>query len=116
MGLTDAPTSLAATPLTPTFTLKNYLQFFAAGGLCATITHGGLTPIDVIKTRLQLEPAGSKLNMATMARSIVAKEGPTGLLAGFGPTAVGYLIQGGAKFCGYGTCGRLTRILQEAVH
>lgn len=87
--------------LTPNFTLRNYAQFFAAGGLCATLTHGGLTPIDVVKTRLQLEPKGSKETMASMARGIIAKEGPGGLLAGFGPTAVGYLIQGGAKFCGY---------------
>ena len=89
------------TTLTPNFSLTNYVQFFAAGGLCATLTHGGLTPIDVVKTRLQLEPAGSKATMMSMTRSIVASDGPGGLLAGFGPTAVGYLIQGGAKFCGY---------------
>lgn len=88
-------------PLAPTFTLKNYVQFFAAGGLCATLTHGGLTPIDVVKTRLQLEPKGSKYTMTSMARKIVQTEGPGGLLTGFAPTAVGYLIQGGAKFCGY---------------
>ncbi|PWN49996.1 mitochondrial carrier [Violaceomyces palustris] len=88
-------------PLTPNFTLANYVQFFAAGGLCATVTHGGLTPVDVVKTRLQLEPAGSRQTMVSMAKNIVTTEGPTGLLTGFGPTAVGYLIQGGAKFCGY---------------
>lgn len=32
-----------------------------------------------------------------MGRNIIAKEGPGGLLTGFGPTAVGYLIQGGAS-------------------
>lgn len=88
-------------PLTPNFTVKNYVQFLASGGLCATLTHGMLTPVDVVKTRLQLEPAGSKATMLSMARSIVARDGPTGLLAGFGPTAVGSLIQGGTKFCGY---------------
>lgn len=94
-------TSEAKAQLTPTFSAFNYAQFFAAGGLCATITHGGMTPIDVIKTRLQLEPAGSKMNMGSMATHIISKEGPGGLLTGFGSTAVGYLIQGGAKFCGY---------------
>lgn len=87
--------------LTPSFTFTNYVQFFAAGGLCATLTHGALTPFDVVKTRLQLEPHGSKETMLSMARSIVVRDGPAGLLTGFGPTAVGYLIQGGAKFCGY---------------
>ena len=35
--------------------------------------------------------------MLTVGRSIVAKEGTKGLLTGFGPTAVGYLLQGGGK-------------------
>ena len=39
--------------------------------------------------------------MVTAGRSIIAAEGPKGLLTGFGPTAVGYLFQGGAKFAGY---------------
>ena len=90
-----------ARSLTPDFSLGNYVQFFAAGGLCATVTHGGLTPIDVVKTRLQLEPKGSAQTMFSMTKHIVTHDGPGGLLAGFGPTAVGYLVQGGSKFCGY---------------
>lgn len=39
--------------------------------------------------------------MVRAARTIVAKEGASTLLTGFGPTAVGYLIQGGGKFAGY---------------
>src|SRR4051794_22359996 len=39
--------------------------------------------------------------MVRAARTIVAKEGASTLLTGFGPTAVGYLVQGGAKFAGY---------------
>ncbi len=56
-------------------------------------SHGALTPVDVVKTRIQLEPALGKLGMVGTARSIVANEGPKGLLTGFGPTAVGYLVQ-----------------------
>lgn len=41
----------------PQFTLKDYSSFFAAGALCATLTHGGMTPIDVVKTRIQIDPA-----------------------------------------------------------
>ena len=41
------------------------------------------------------------LNMLKAGRTIVAKEGASALLTGFGPTAVGYLVQGGAKFSGY---------------
>jgi len=39
--------------------------------------------------------------MFKACKSIVAAEGPTGLLTGFGPTAVGYAVQGGMKFAGY---------------
>lgn len=39
--------------------------------------------------------------MIRAGRTIVTKEGASALLTGFGPTAVGYLVQGGAKFAGY---------------
>lgn len=59
-------------------------------------------PVDVVKTRIQLEPKGSAdASMLKMTRKIMASEGPSGLLTGFGATAVGYLIQGGAKFAGF---------------
>lgn len=54
-----------------------------------------------MKTRLQIDPALKGSGMIAAGRKIVAAEGAKGLLAGFGPTAVGYLFQGGAKFAGY---------------
>lgn len=39
--------------------------------------------------------------MVAAGRKIIAAEGTAGLFTGFGPTAVGYLLQGGAKFAGY---------------
>jgi len=33
-----------------------YLKGAAAGGVCCSITHGALTPVDVVKTRVQLDP------------------------------------------------------------
>ena len=59
------------------------------------------TPIDVVKTRIQVDDAMKGLNMVKAARTIVANEGTSALLTGFGPTAVGYLVQGGGKFAGY---------------
>lgn len=53
----------------------------------------------MVKTRIQLEPKGSAdASMLRMTRKIVTTEGVSGLAAGFGPTAFGYLVQGGAKF------------------
>lgn len=85
----------------PNFTISDYVKFFGAGALAATSTHGAATPIDVVKTRIQVDDALKGYNMIQAGRTIVAKEGASALLTGFGPTAVGYLVQGGAKFAGY---------------
>ena len=85
----------------PQFTLKDYSSFFFAGALCCTVTHGAMTPIDVVKTRIQIDQEFKGKSMLAGTRQVIAKEGPKALLTGFGPTAVGYLVQGGAKFAGY---------------
>ncbi|KAI1821684.1 mitochondrial phosphate carrier protein [Xylaria intraflava] len=87
--------------VTPRFEAGDYVKFFGAGALAATLTHGAATPIDVVKTRIQVDDAMKGMNMVRAARQIVGKEGAAALLTGFGPTAVGYFIQGGAKFAGY---------------
>ena len=33
-----------------------YARFAFAGAVCCSVTHGALTPVDVVKTRIQLEP------------------------------------------------------------
>lgn len=66
-----------------------------------TLTHGATTPIDVIKTRIQVDDALKGSPMIKAARTVVSQEGSRALLTGFGATAVGYLVQGGAKFAGY---------------
>ncbi|PFH55314.1 hypothetical protein XA68_10126 [Ophiocordyceps unilateralis] len=85
----------------PSFTASDYAKFFAAGALAATVTHGAVTPIDVVKTRIQVDSSLKGFSMQRAGAAIVAKEGASALLTGFGPTAVGYLVQGGAKFAGY---------------
>ncbi|KAI0005822.1 mitochondrial phosphate carrier protein [Xylariaceae sp. FL0662B] len=92
---------MASASITPSFGAGDYVKFFGAGALAATLTHGAATPIDVVKTRIQVDDAFKGHNMVRAARQIVSKEGASALLTGFGPTAVGYLVQGGAKFAGY---------------
>ena len=38
-----------------------YIKGAAAGGICCSITHGALTPVDVVKTRVQLDPVKVRL-------------------------------------------------------
>ncbi|WFD36500.1 mitochondrial phosphate carrier protein [Malassezia cuniculi] len=78
-----------------------YSRFFLAGALCCSITHGALTPVDVVKTRIQLEPTVYNKGMIGGFRQIIQNEGPAALLTGFGPTFAGYFLQGGFKFGGY---------------
>jgi solute carrier family 25 (mitochondrial phosphate transporter), member 3 len=50
---------------------------------------------------MQIDPSFKTHSFVSGTRHIIASEGPRALLTGFGPTAVGYLVQGGAKFAGY---------------
>lgn len=77
-----------------------FLKGALAGGICCGVTHGALTPVDVVKTRIQLEPKVFDKGMVSAFRTIVGKEGMGALATGFGPTAVGYFVQGWFKFGG----------------
>lgn len=33
-----------------------FMRYALAGAVCCSVTHGALTPVDVVKTRIQLEP------------------------------------------------------------
>ncbi|KAL9615201.1 MAG: hypothetical protein Q9167_000408, partial [Letrouitia subvulpina] len=81
--------------------LALYSRFALAGAVCCSITHGGLTPVDVVKTRIQLEPTVYNNGMIGGFRKVIANEGAGALLTGFGPTAAGYFLQGAFKFGGY---------------
>lgn len=81
----------------PSSGLGFYARHALAGGMCASITHTVLVPMDVIKTRMQLHPETYK-SLGESFSLIRAKEGARALLAGLVPTTVGYLIQGGLKF------------------
>ncbi|KAI4257941.1 MAG: hypothetical protein LQ352_001447 [Teloschistes flavicans] len=81
--------------------LALYSRFALAGAVCCSVTHGGLTPVDVVKTRIQLDPRTYNNGMIGGFRKVIANEGAGALLTGFGPTAAGYFLQGAFKFGGY---------------
>jgi len=78
-------------------------RYFAAGGICAAFSHGITTPIDVVKTRMQTEPEKYNHGVLHAAKEIVSQEGVGYLLAGLGPTVVGYGLEGALKFGFYET-------------
>jgi len=78
-----------------------YLKSAVAGGICCSITHGGACPIDVVKTRIQLDPATYNKGLIGGFKQVIEMEGAGALATGLGPTAVGYFVQGWFKFGGY---------------
>ncbi|KAJ1637900.1 mitochondrial carrier domain-containing protein [Pavlovales sp. CCMP2436] len=84
----------------PKYDLQFYLKGALSGGICCGITHGALTPVDVVKTRIQLQPDVYNKGFVAGFNHIIKQEGASALLTGFTPTFVGYFIQGWFKFGG----------------
>ncbi|PFH58787.1 hypothetical protein XA68_13203 [Ophiocordyceps unilateralis] len=79
-------------------------QYYAActfGGMLACgLTHTAVTPLDLVKTRRQVD---SKLYSGNVQawRSIFRAEGVRGIMTGWSPTFVGYSAQGAFKYGWY---------------
>jgi len=92
-GIAPAPKKLSGIDL--------YSRFAFAGAVCCSVTHGALTPVDVVKTRIQLDPVTYNRGLVGGFRQVIANEGAGALLTGIGPTFAGYFLQGAFKFGGY---------------
>lgn len=80
--------------------LDYYIKSALAGGICCSITHGAVCPVDVVKTKIQLNPQKYNRGMIGGFKQVIEEEGIAGLATGLGPTAVGYFVQGWFKFGG----------------
>ncbi|KAK7517765.1 mitochondrial carrier domain-containing protein [Phyllosticta citriasiana] len=89
----DAAPKLSGLPL--------YSRFAFAGAVCCSITHGALTPVDVVKTSIQLDPVKYNKGLIGGFRQIIAEKGAGAVWTGVGPTFAGYFLQGAFKFGGY---------------
>lgn len=77
--------------------LKFYMLCGYGGVLSCGITHTALTPLDMVKCRIQTNP-GKYKNIFNGFRVSVAEDGYRGLGKGWAPTAIGYSLQGLGKF------------------
>jgi len=82
------------------YNMMYYVKGALAGGICCSITHASLCPVDVVKTRIQLDPIKYNKGLLGSGRMIIAEEGAGALASGFGATAAGYFVQGWFKFGG----------------
>lgn len=76
---------------------KFYALCGLGGILSCGITHTAITPLDLVKCRIQTNGAKYK-NIASGFKVTVAEEGIRGLGRGWAPTAIGYSMQGLGKF------------------
>jgi len=80
--------------------LMYYTKSALAGGICCSLTHGAVCPVDVVKTRIQLEPTKYNKGLIGGFRQVIQEEGAMALSTGLTATGVGYFIQGWFKFGG----------------
>jgi solute carrier family 25 phosphate transporter 3 len=78
--------------------------FHTSASVGARLTHSPFhslpQPVDVVKTRMQLDPVKYNKGMVGGFRQVIAAEGAGALLTGLGATAAGYFVQGWFKFGG----------------
>ncbi len=84
-------------PPTTTKDSSYYLRSAVSGAIAACTTHVIMVPVDVIKTKMQLNPSQYSTTRGAFGR-IVSTEGVAGLMHGLGPTNHGYLTQGFFKY------------------
>jgi len=76
---------------------KYYALCAVGGALSCGITHTAVTPLDLVKCRLQVNKEKYK-SLGNGFKLTVQEAGARGLLLGWAPTAIGYTAQGICKF------------------
>ena len=88
----------------------HYVKAAFGGAVCCSVTHSGTTPIVVVKSLMQLEPA-KYTSFFSADKNIISAEGSGALATGVTPTSQGYFVQGWSKFGGVEIC--MTRFAME---
>uniref|UniRef100_A0A9I9D8D9 Mitochondrial phosphate carrier protein 3, mitochondrial-like n=1 Tax=Cucumis melo TaxID=3656 RepID=A0A9I9D8D9_CUCME len=89
-------------PTEPTKKLEMYSPaFYAAcafgGSLSCGLTHTALTPLDLVKCNMQIDPVKYK-NISSGFGVLLKEQGIRGLFRGWAPTLLGYSAQGACKY------------------
>jgi solute carrier family 25 phosphate transporter 3 len=74
-----------------------YAKCVLGGILACGLTHAAITPLDVTKCNMQVNP-GKFTGLISGLRTIVAEEGARAVWKGWAPTLMGYSAQGAFKY------------------
>lgn len=80
--------------------IATYLRFVASGAICCSGVHLALTPIDVIKTKVQTDPV-KYTGVVQTFKKVLAEGGtnPVGaFFTGWAPTFLGFFVWGGLSY------------------
>jgi solute carrier family 25 phosphate transporter 3 len=77
--------------------LSSYLRFCASGSICASGVHLLVTPLDVMKTKIQTDPENYPGPISAFQK-VVADKGLEGFFSGWIPTFVGFFCWGGFTY------------------
>jgi len=77
---------------------NNFIISAISGCLSCSLSHTLFVPLDVIKTKIQLDTSLKGKSIINVFNKIIKTEGYKALLQGFTATAMGYGLQGTCKF------------------
>ena len=77
--------------------ISTYLRFVASGAICCSGVHLALTPIDVVKTKVQTDPQKYPGVLQAFKR-IADEEGMGTFFTGWVPTFLGFFVWGGVSY------------------
>jgi solute carrier family 25 phosphate transporter 3 len=80
-----------------THNTQYYAKCLLGGVLACGLTHALITPLDVTKCNMQVNPTKYK-GLVSGLKSIVAEEGAAAVWKGWFPTLIGYSLQGAFKY------------------
>lgn len=74
------------------------IRFIASGAVCSSVAHLALTPIDVVKTKVQTKPDVYSGGIIETFKKVLNEEGAKTFFDGWEPTFVGFFFTGGVAF------------------
>jgi solute carrier family 25 (mitochondrial phosphate transporter), member 3 len=77
--------------------ISTYLRFCASGAICCSAVHLALTPIDVVKTKVQTNPVKYP-GIISSFQKVLKEEGAGTFFTGWAPTFTGFFIWGGLSY------------------
>lgn len=81
-----------------TLDVSTWARFIASGGICSSIAHLVLTPLDVVKTKIQTKPTVYNSGIVASFTKVLDEEGVSAFFNGWEPTFIGFFLTGGVGF------------------